>query len=90
MRRGSLGSNLTRYFCERGLSVNWLDQVPIGISEQGLMIAVIDPNKPPLDALKFKEMLEIANIPTTFVGRRPDTPQVSFVFFIGPNPILPR
>jgi hypothetical protein len=69
-----------------GISVEWGEQVPSGIDDVGLKIAVPDPQNPPAEAERFREALAVANIPATYT-----TPVVypdrRFVFYIAPRPL---
>jgi hypothetical protein len=69
-------------------SLQGLPQTPRDPQEEGLMIAVHDPNNIPLSAQKFREALEVADIHPQIIRVIDGTsPGIDFVFFVGPKPI---
>ena len=76
-------------FIRSGISPALISEDPRGPEEEGLMIAVRNPDQMPLAAQKIREAFEIANIHLRPI-QLPDNlagPDREFVVFLGPRPI---
>jgi hypothetical protein len=74
-------------FTRAGIVINYGEQFPRGLDEVGIMLGVKDIKNIPFQAQKVREMLEVANIHVNLIS--PVVyPQMDFVLFIGPQPML--
>jgi len=85
----TLWLKLQDVFTRSGIPPVLIGEDPRGPDEEGLMIAVRNPDQVPLIAQKVREAFEIANINLRPIlvpnGLLP--PDIEFVVFIGPHPI---
>jgi hypothetical protein len=64
----------------------WGELNPRSINDVGMMIAVKNTSDPPIEAQKFREALEVANIHVQYIDR-PAYPDSNFEFVIFPRPL---
>jgi hypothetical protein len=85
----SIWLQFDQIFKRSGIDAPRLNEIPRGPEEEGLMLAVHDPNNIPLSAQKLREAFAIANIPLRVIVLPEGlvVPQIEFVIFIGPHPI---